>query len=148
MAPLVRKSTDKVPVQGRMLWSDIWGIPIAGRHRMTTEWTIDTELGEVLQENEEQLSRQIADHIEAKIRNGPRPALRDAHPKAHGCVRAEFQVDKDLPPDLAQGVFVPGTCYKAWIRFSNGNEDITRPDAKGDARGMAIKLLACQATRS
>jgi Catalase len=108
---------------------------------MTMAWTIDTELGEVLQENEEQLARDIADQIDAKIRRGPRPAHRDAHPKAHGCVRAVFEVERDLPPDLAQGVFVPGRSYKAWIRFSNGNEDATRHDAKGDARGMAIKLL-------
>ena len=121
---------------------------------MTANSTIDTELGEVLQENEEQLAQQIADHIAAKIRqdfaakniprgpNDPPPtALRDAHPKAHGCVQAVFEVEKALEPDLAQGVFVPGRSYKAWIRFSNGNEDATMPDAKGDARGMAIKLL-------
>jgi hypothetical protein len=108
---------------------------------VTTEWTIDSELGEVLQENEEQLASDIAAHIEAKIRKGPLPSLRDAHPKAHGCVWAEFQVERDLEPDLAQGVFVPGKNYKAWIRFSNGNEDATRSDVKGDARGMAIKLL-------
>jgi Catalase len=102
---------------------------------------IDTELGEVLRENEQQLAHEIADHIAAKIQKGPRTALRDAHPKAHGCVQAEFQVEAELQPDLAQGVFVPGRRYKAWIRFSNGNEDATTPDAKGDARGMAIKLL-------
>src|SRR5262245_39186635 len=100
------------------------------RGGMTTDWAIDSELGELLQENEQQLAREIADHIEAKIRRGPRPALRDAHPKAHGCVRAVFRVEKDLPPDLAQGVFVPGRSYKAWIRFSNGDEDATRNDAK------------------
>jgi hypothetical protein len=114
---------------------------------MAADLTIDTELGEVLQENEEQLTRQIAEHIAHKIeqaaekRQGPLLALRDAHPKAHGCVRAEFQVEKDLPPDLAQGVFVPGRSYKAWIRFSNGSEDSGKHDAEGDARGMAIKLL-------
>jgi Catalase len=36
---------------------------------------------------------------------------------------------------------VPGKSYQAWIRFSNGASDATQPDAKGDARGMAIKLL-------
>jgi hypothetical protein len=109
---------------------------------MTANSTIDTELGEVLQENEEQLAHEIADQIAAKIRQAPLPARRDAHPKAHGCVRATFQVEKDLPPDLArQGVFVPGKSYLAWIRFSNGDEDTTKPDFKGDARGMAIKLL-------
>jgi Catalase len=108
---------------------------------MTANSTIDTELGEVLQENEEQLAHDIAEQIAAKIRQGPLPARRDAHPKAHGCVRAMFQVETDLPPNLAQGVFVPGKSYMAWIRFSNGDEDTTKPDAKGDARGMAIKLL-------
>ena len=36
---------------------------------------------------------------------------------------------------------MPGQSYKAWIRFSNGNKDHMKPDASGDARGMAIKLL-------
>jgi hypothetical protein len=103
--------------------------------------TLDTELGEVLQNNEEQLSPEIADHIAAKIRQKALPALRDAHPKMHGCVKAVFRVETNLAPNLAQGAFVPGTSYKAWIRFSNGNEDATRSDAEGDARGMAIKLL-------
>lgn len=107
--------------------------------------SIDAELGEVLQENEEQLAHDIAATIGAEIRRqhqtGQRPSLRDAHPRAHGCVRAEFRVEDDLPPQLARGVFVPGTHYPAWIRFSNGNPDPTKHDAKGDARGMAIKLL-------
>jgi catalase len=112
---------------------------------MSENVTIDAELGEVLQENEAQLAQQIATSIaagiERKHRAGERPALRDAHPRAHGCVQAEFQVEDRLPPHLAQGVFVPGRRYPAWIRFSNGDTDPTKPDAKGDARGMAIKLL-------
>ena len=112
---------------------------------MNEEWTIDTELGEVLQENEEQLTRAIVAAIAEGLKHqhlpAQRPALRDAHPKAHGCVRAEFQVEKDLPPQLAQGVFAPGRKYPALIRFSNGDADPMRPDAKPDARGMAIKLL-------
>lgn len=71
---------------------------------------------------------------------GVRPARRDAHPKAHGCVRAEFRVEPDLPPALAQGAFVPGATYRAWIRFSNGNSDPDRAGIRRDARGMAIKL--------
>jgi hypothetical protein len=102
---------------------------------------LDTELGEVLQDNEDELARQIADHIAAKIRQKGLPALRDAHPKAHGCVKADFRVEDKLAPNLAQGVFVPGASYKAWVRFSNGNEDTARPDVKGDVRAMAIKLL-------
>lgn len=70
-----------------------------------------------------------------------RPARRDAHPRAHGCVRAEFRVEDELPSNLAQGVFVPGKGYPAWIRFSNGNSNLKRSDAKGDVRAMAIKLF-------
>ena len=103
--------------------------------------TIDAELGEVLRENEVNIAQEISDFIAAKIKGGPRPALRDAHPKAHGCVQAEFNVEHDLPAHLAQGILVPGKSYPAWIRFSNGDFDATKPDADGDARGMAIKLL-------
>jgi hypothetical protein len=106
---------------------------------------IDPELGEALAPHEAEAARQIAELIREQVSRrypaGKRPARRDAHPKAHGCVRAEFQVERDLPSELAQGVFVPGARYRAWIRFSNGDGDGTRDDAKGDSRGMAIKLL-------
>jgi Catalase len=108
---------------------------------MNRDETLDTELGEALFENEPQLALQIAEAIATKIQQGPRPAVRDAHPKAHGCVVAEFRVEDDLPQYLAQGVFTPGRTYPAYIRFSNGDPDPNRDDAKGDARGMAIKLL-------
>ncbi len=125
---------------------------------MNGDETLDIELGEVLFENEEQLAQKIAEAISEKIGaadaarrlaedRGEKiyqpmcPALRDAHPKAHGCVEAEFRVEDNLPPHLAQGVFQPGRTYQAYIRFSNGDADPERDDAKGDARGMAIKLL-------
>lgn len=105
---------------------------------------LDTELGEVAWPDEDAVALRIATAIRASISDryppGQRPARRDAHPKSHGCVHAEFRVLDDLPVALARGVFVPGTTYKAWVRFSNGNGDPERPDLKGDARGMAIKL--------
>lgn len=65
---------------------------------------------------------------------------RDAHAKHHGCVRAEFIVEADLPPDLRVGLFArPGT-YRALVRFSN-QDGVPRPDAEKDIRGMAIKVL-------
>jgi hypothetical protein len=80
---------------------------------MNRDETLDTELGEALFENEPQLALQIAEAIATKIQHGPRPAVRDAHPKAHGCVVAEFRVEDDLPQYLAQGVFTPGRTYPA-----------------------------------
>ena len=67
--------------------------------------------------------------------------LRDAHAKAHGCVKAEVTVNPNLPTDLRQGVFAqPGKVWNAWVRFSNGNA-YPQQDSANDARGMAIKLL-------
>lgn len=125
------------------------GLPVAlcreRSARLIPAVTLDTELGEVAWPAEDVLALRIAEAIRTSIADryppGRRPARRDAHPKAHGCVRAEFRVEASLPMDLAHGVFQPATTYKAWIRFSNGNGDAARPDIRGDARGMAIKLM-------
>ena len=71
----------------------------------------------------------------------PTRYLRDAHAKAHGCVKAELQVLPDLATDLRQGVFCePGKTWQATVRLSNGNA-YPQFDSIRDARGMAIKLL-------
>ena len=105
--------------------------------------SIDPGLGEKLYPGEQALAREIALVLEKSIREQYRPgsARRDAHPKAHGCVKAEFQVLDTFPVGLAKGIFVPGRTYQAWIRFSNGSKDATRADSKGNARGIAIKVL-------
>ena len=116
------------------------GVPVA-----TTSPEIDADLGESVWPGEAAVTQAIAELIgravEKKYPPEKRPARRDAHPKAHGCVRARFSVEAVLPENLAQGAFVPGKTYDAWIRFSNGNSDPDRADIKGDARGMAIKLM-------
>ena len=44
--------------------------------------------------------------------------LRDAHAKAHGCVRAEVSVRANLQPALRQGVFSePGKTWQAWVGY-------------------------------
>lgn len=104
---------------------------------------IDPFLGEKLQPNEEVLAQNIAQVIEKSIRERYTAgnALRDAHPKAHGCVRAEFHVSKNIPAQFAKGVFIPDQSYQAWIRFSNASNNATSADIDKDARGIAIKLL-------
>jgi Catalase len=65
---------------------------------------------------------------------------RDAHPKMHGLVEAEFIVHGDLPDDYKIGVFSQAKTFKAWVRFSNANSN-EQPDLKRDIRGIAIKLM-------
>ena len=67
--------------------------------------------------------------------------LRDAHAKAHGCVKAQVTVLQNLVPELRHGVLAePGKTWQAWMRLSNGNA-YPQFDSARDARGMAIKLL-------
>jgi hypothetical protein len=77
------------------------------------------------------------------------PMRRDAHPKHHGCVRAEFTVEDDRL-DLAPyryGVLArPGQTYHCWVRFSNALK--TRHDLAPDARGMAVKLMDVEGSAS
>lgn len=92
----------------------------------------------------------IAEAIEARVRTQAAqspPARRDAHPKMHGCVQAEFRVLDDLPAPLRVGLFEQARAYPAWIRFSNGNGS-PQPDAVGDGRGMAVKVMGVAASRS
>jgi hypothetical protein len=87
-------------------------------------------------------TQSVANRLKARIvKDNPTGIMRrDAHPKMHGLVKAEFIVEPDLPPDLRIGVFKEPKTYPAWIRFSNQSGRI-RPDGKPDIRGMAIKLM-------
>jgi hypothetical protein len=75
---------------------------------------------------------------------GETMARRAVHPKAHGCVKADFTVNADIPEKYRVGFFAtPGKSYKAWVRYSNATA-IIRPDEtdnKADSRGMAIKVM-------
>ncbi len=75
-----------------------------------------------------------------KEKEGAEHTLRDAHPFAHGCVRGTFSVQGDLPAEFKHGLFATPATYPVWIRYSNGGTT-RKPDADGDIRGMAIKLM-------
>ncbi|WP_424361049.1 catalase family protein [Methylocystis parvus] len=79
--------------------------------------------------------------------SGETMARRAVHPKAHGCVKADFTVNADLPEKYRIGVFAaPGKTYPAWIRYSNATA-VLAPDVndkKADSRGMAIKLMGVE----
>lgn len=101
------------------------------------------ELGkEYPQPGEEACIRQLRDRLKTQMaKDYPSGRmLRDAHPKQHGCLRAEFAVEPDLPRELAVGLFARPASYTAWIRYSNAFP-ISRPDRKWGIRGMALKLL-------
>lgn len=105
----------------------------------------EDEFGERVAPDEEALNKEISELSVAVLKkeHGASKGVmtRDVHAKAHGCVRATFTVGPDVPAEYRAGVLSePGKAYPAWIRFSNGNSKI-QSDKKGDARGMAIKLM-------
>ncbi len=104
---------------------------------------VDESLGEKLFPNEEKIAFETADTIENDLRKQRQTGIarRDVHAKLTGLVKAEFSINKDIPVHFAQGVFIPGKTYQAYIRYSNGSALPNRSDKKSDGRGMAIKLL-------
>lgn len=120
------------PAQGQ-----VDGIPdyVPGLEQEAIEVDEEANIAEIQRLSIERLRRQFPD--------GKRPVLRDAHPKAHGLVSAEFIVLDGLPTELRHGVFAnPGT-YQALIRFSAGNVEV-QEDTIPQAAGMAIKLLGVE----
>ena len=83
------------------------------------------------------ISRYVQEQVDRKLR----PVPRGQHAKQHGCVRAEFIVEPNLPEALRHGVFREPRIYHALIRFSNGR---SWDDRKPDAHGMAVKLLGVE----
>lgn len=92
---------------------------------------------------EGEATQKLIDLLRNKMeRENPQPnrMQRDAHPKQHGVVKAEFIVEPDLSADLRVGVFKEARTYPTWIRFSNQNAPPLK-DRNKDIRGMAIKLM-------
>jgi hypothetical protein len=99
---------------------------------------------ETLEPHEKELTDEIVRstlaRLQAQFPPGRRPVERDAHPKTHGLVSAQFIVLDGLPPQLRYGVFKEPHTFDALIRFSAGGVE-TQPDNDRGGGGMAIKLL-------
>jgi hypothetical protein len=67
--------------------------------------------------------------------------VREVHSKAHGCMRAMFKVDDDLPADWEVGVFRKGAIYPTWARASNGAPGVGKDSERQTSRGFALKLM-------
>ena len=90
------------------------------------------------------LVQRLRARVEAENAGGP--MRRDAHPKMHGLVQAEFIVEPGLPADLRGGLFAQPARWPAWVRFSN-QDSRPRADSRPDIRGIAIKLMGVPGTK-
>jgi choline dehydrogenase len=97
-------------------------------------------------------SRSIAALLTARFDDQQKQArpLRNSHTMGRACVKANVEIDPDLPPNLKVG-FLKGkpdgeNTYKAWIEFSNAG-DYLAADTEPDFRGMAVKLFGVSGDR-
>lgn len=68
----------------------------------------------------------------------PKTTERDAHPKQHGLVKAEFIIADDIPEAYRLGLFSEPKTYESWVRYS---KLLNGPDISKDSHGLAIKLM-------
>ena len=68
-------------------------------------------------------------------------AVRFAHAKGYGVVRAEVEILDGLPPAYAQGIYATPGRHDALIRFSNGVAHLGADAVLSNALGLALKMF-------
>jgi len=100
--------------------------------------TIDPHLDELL--------AQIIDFVEKKNRESPSTegagrAVRAAHAKSFGLVKAEVEILADVPSAYAQGIYAKPGRHGALIRFSSTSGHLGTDAQLGTGIGFAIKIF-------
>ena len=99
-----------------------------------------------------QYLERIIHYWETKVRESPAKegsgrAVRGAHAKTIGVVRAEVEILSDVPAPYAQGVYaVPGR-HDALIRFSNASNHLGVDAQLGPVLGFPIKIFDVGGTK-
>ena len=100
----------------------------------------------------DELMAQIIEYWEKKVRESPTTegtgrAVRGAHAKTLGVVKAEVEIFGDVPPPYTQGIYAKPGSHGALIRFSSASNHLG-PDAHlGPVLGFAIKIFDVDGTK-
>jgi hypothetical protein len=100
----------------------------------------------------DELMAQIIEYWEKTVRESPTTegtgrAVRGAHAKTLGVVKAEVEILGDVPPPYAQGIYAKPGSHGALIRFSSASNHLG-PDAHlGPVLGFAIKIFDVDGTK-
>lgn len=101
---------------------------------------------ETLDPNLDRLLEQIIPFWEKKVRESPvvegsGRAVRGAHAKTYGVVKAEVQILSNVPPSYAQGIYAKPSRHDALIRFSSASNHLGADATLGGVLGFAIKIF-------
>ena len=106
--------------------------------------TIDPDLDDLLP--------QVIAFWEKKGRESPRTegtgrAVRGAHAKSFGLVKAEIQILHNVPPAYAQGIYAKPGRHGAVMRFSSTSGHLSTDSDLGSGLGCAIKIFDVGGTK-
>jgi hypothetical protein len=94
----------------------------------------------------DRVMEQIIAFWERKVRDSPVAegsgrAVRGAHAKTYGVVRAEVQFLRQVPPAYAQGIYARPGRHGALIRFSSASNHLGADATLGGVLGCALKIF-------
>jgi hypothetical protein len=101
---------------------------------------------ETLDPNLDRLLEEIIPFWERKVRESPvvegsGRAVRGAHAKTFGVVKAEVQILSNVPPAYAQGIYAKSGRHGALIRFSSASNHLGADATLGGVLGFAMKIF-------
>src|SRR5262245_38067798 len=101
---------------------------------------------EKLDPNLDRLLEQIIAFWEKKVRESPVAegsgrAVRGAHAKTYGVVKADVQILRNVPPAYAQGIYAKPGHHGALIRFSSASNHLGTDATLGGVLGLAMKMF-------
>src|SRR5262245_59624611 len=107
---------------------------------------------EIVDPDLDQLLEQIISFWEKKVRESPvvegsGRAVRGAHAKTYGVVRAEVQILRYVPPAYAQGIYRTPGRHEALIRFSSASNHLGVDATLGGVLGCAMKIFDVPGTK-
>jgi hypothetical protein len=113
---------------------------------MATDFVRYTPEIEKLDPDLNHLLDQIIGFWEKKVRESPVAegsgrAVRGAHAKTFGVVRAEVQILRNVPPAYAQGIYATPGRHDAVIRFSSASNHLGADATLGGVLGCAMKMF-------
>jgi hypothetical protein len=107
---------------------------------------------ETIDPNIEELTAEIVDFWEKTVRESPTRegtgrAVRGAHAKTLGVVKAEVEIRGGVPAPHAQGIYARPGRHGALIRFSMANNHLGPDALLGSVLGFAIKIFDVDGTK-
>src|SRR5215467_925474 len=101
---------------------------------------------ETIDPNIEELTSQIIEFWENKVRESPKTegtgrAVRGAHAKTLGVVKAEVEILRNVPAAYAQGIYARPGRHGALIRFSSASNHLGADATLGPIVGGALKIF-------